>query len=792
MIANESHIYKFLDGADKKFVIPVYQRPYSWKKQSCELLFEDLMTVYRKGYASHFFGSIVYVEHDVGYNEYTIIDGQQRITTVSLLLLAIRNYVVKNDLSIGINPKKITHAYLTDEYAEDEKKLKLKLIQGDDLAYDCLMEDKEPIVNNCVTINYNYFYRRISSLSHEELKGLYDAVMKLMIVKISLDPQLGDDPQLIFESLNSTGQDLDEADKIRNFVLMNMDSRKQSKIYKTYWEVLEKKVSDYDTNKFVRYYLATKTGELANEKKLYFAFKNYKLYNEIEIEDLLSDMLIYADFFKTIKESQVGQLGFRGILARINKLEVNSSTPLLFCLFAAKKQNQLTEEEFEQTLLIIENYVLRRIVCGLATNQINKVFVALGSEIQRYINKDGVSFFEAFKFAVLNKTGKSRFPNNSDFKDRFYSFELYNAKNTRKYFFERLENYGTKERVAVEEQIDDGTLTIEHIMPQTLTDEWKKSLGDNWELIHTKYKDTVGNLTLTAYNSDYSNLPFLKKRNMPNKGFVHSKLSLNSFAHNTDIWDESAILSRADALYEKAEKIWWYPTTSYRPNGKEEWVLWDDDFDFTNMVVSKIKVMGDELSTSNLTDALVKICSLLFDLDAVNFAKFNSRYFSIRKEDFRKPSEFAKNIYVETNLSSSAKVSLIGSLAEHFSLDSQDIQLLVKSREEKKIFKINDEDTWENITIGKLAFELIKHLISNNLIDENEIELLKTKEYSSKLFNATYYPVLSVTRESSSTGKATRYRKECVLYKNEKLYITTEWFNENRNDLIAWFKSHLN
>lgn len=233
MKASESCMYRFLDGADKKFIIPVYQRPYSWKKSNCKELFNDLMEVYKKGYENHFFGSIVYVaQEDSGHHEYIIIDGQQRITTVSLLLLAIRNYILSNETiqNIGIKTNKITNAYLIDEYADEDENLKLKLIQEDKEIYEKLVKNEEvgePDSN--IVINYNYFLREISKLNADELKGLYDSIMKLVIVNISLNPANGDDPQLIFESLNSTGLDLLESDKIRNYVLMNMSIKEQDR-----------------------------------------------------------------------------------------------------------------------------------------------------------------------------------------------------------------------------------------------------------------------------------------------------------------------------------------------------------------------------------------------------------------------------------------------------------------------------------------------------------------------------------------------------------------------------------
>ena len=295
---------------------------------------------------------------------------------------------------------------------------------------------------------------------------------------------------------------------------------------------------------------------------MYFEFKNYKQRNGINAEDLLKDILVYATWYNIIKNADPSSHDYRAVLARLNKLEVNTCIPLLFDIFNAYNKQKIDETELNKTFSIIENYIVRRVVCGLATNQLNKVFVALGLEIKKYMEKDDVSYFSAFVCALLEKSGKSRFPNNHDFADKFIHYELYNARpGVKKYFLERLENHGTRERVAVEEQIDNGTLTIEHIMPQRLNVEWRNALGTSWELVHTKYKDTIGNLTLTAYNSDYSNLPFIKKKTLDNKGFLHSKLELNSFVKQCEEWNETTIIERARKLYKIAEEIWWFPQT---------------------------------------------------------------------------------------------------------------------------------------------------------------------------------------------------------------------------------------
>lgn len=793
MNAKEGLITRLLEGSDKKFIIPVYQRPYSWKKENCALLFQDLMTTYRKGYDKHFFGGIVYVANDIGgVKEHIIIDGQQRITTVSILLLAIRNYIIENNIETDVNTRKITNAFLSDEYADDDKKLKLKLVQGDDEAYDKLMNGQIPIEDNFVTANYNFFYHKLGDLSATELKGLYDSVMKLEVVNISLELVTGDDPQLIFESLNSTGVSLDEADKIRNYVLMNMKAKEQEKFYKNYWEELEKKVPRTDIAKFIRYYLATKTYDLANEKKLYFEFKHYKDKAQIDAQELLKDMLVYAEWYNTIKNATSNATGYCSVLYRLNKLEVNSAIPLLFNIMKAHNEGLINELELEKAFLIVENYVVRRIVCGLATNQLNKVFVALGAEIEKYMDKDNVSYFSAFSYAILVKSGKSRFPNNHDFSDKFAGYELYNARPAiKKYFLERLENYGTKEKVAVEEQIDNGTLTIEHIMPQSINAEWKKSLGANWELIHTKYKDTIGNLTLTAYNSDYSNLPFLKKRDMSDKGFCCSKLDLNKSLKLCNNWTEDSIKNRAIELYKIAEEIWWLPESDYSPDEEEQWVYWDEDFEFTNMAIIKIKFMGDEIGTKDITDAYRKINLNLYDIDSVTYLSDKNRAVSTNSDDFRKPIEVASGIYIESNVSSAGKMAEIRKIIGIFELDSHDIQFLVKMKNKKPPFDIKNEDTYGSLTVGQLAYEFFKELIKEQRIFAEEIEKLKDKAYTKGKFNKTDYAAVANDRyDNRGASPQIRYRKEPLKLDGTAFFVSTQWFEGNRTDLISWYKAH--
>lgn len=725
-----------------------------------------------------------------GCNEHIIIDGQQRITTVSLLLLAIRNYINGNNgLDIDINPQKITDAYLTDIYANSKKKLKLKLIQGDDEAYNRLIENGEPIANSNITANYNYFYNEIIKLNPSQLQGLYDAIMKLMIVNISLKPQDGDDPQLIFESLNSTGLGLEESDKIRNYVLMKMPSEMQESFYHRYWEPLEELVSYDDMKTFIRYYLAVKTRELVKESRLYFGFKNYRMRQECSIEDTFKDILQYAKFYEIIRHPKNYKINYEVSLTYLNKLEMYSCTPFLLDLFVAHKRKQLNDVELNEALQLLESYMVRRIVCGLGTSYYNKLFVSLGAEIESILEKDDSSYFEAFKFALLSKTGKSRFPNNHDFSDKFPVFELYNAKPAvRRYFFERLENHENRERVSVEELITDGTLTIEHIMPQTLTEEWKRSLGEQWELVHGKYIDTVGNLTLSAYNADYSNLSFAKKKNMPNKGFACSKLQLNAYIKLQDKWDEEEILARANLLYKWSEQIWAMAETDYASQQEAEWVHWDDeDYDFTNKTILKMVLLGDEIATDNITDAYKKININLYSMDPAGYADMRFSWVGVEKERLRKPYALADKMYITTNLSSQSKTSAIRDLCEYFKLDSADLRFLVKAT-----FDISDESTYNAITAGQLAYRLLENLLVNEKLSAEEIDALKSKEYTRRTFSKVVYPVLANNREDNmGKGKKMRYYRKPVQVGGKDIFISSEWFDESRQDVIDWYKEHL-
>ncbi len=565
MIAKESSIIKLIEGEDKTFFIPVYQRRYSWEKQNCKKLIDDLLNLSKNGKSTHFFGSVVYYARNLaGVEQYSIIDGQQRLTTITLLLYAIFNYISKHENEnydengeLLIPLKKFTDSYFyIDPYRRDNK-LKLQLTEEDNTDFSNLMRKLPMNSNNKIQSNYSYLLEEISKKSFSDIKSIYESVKKLSIVNVSLDHS--DDPQLIFESLNSTGMALKESDKIRNFLFMNVSHEEQMEFYNDYWIHIEKNV--YDVSKLIKCYLTIKMETFINEKNLYYSFKEYALTTSVYHPKLvLKELFKYSEYMKDILSfTKYSKEEYQKCISRLVYLDMSTIYPLLFICFDEYKVENILTLDFNEMLKILESYIVRRIFMGLSASPLNKIFAFMPSEISKYRN-DGATFKDALIKSLLSKTQNSRFPGDNEFADAFQTFELFNAKSSfRKYVFEMLENYTTKEIVDIHELINNNTLTIEHIMPQTLTVEWERELGDNFAIIHEKYKNRIGNLTLTGYNSEYGNSSFYNKLNLDEKGFKFSKLYLNEHVKKQTNWSEEQIIERGKLLLQRAFEIWSIP-----------------------------------------------------------------------------------------------------------------------------------------------------------------------------------------------------------------------------------------
>ncbi|MFB1327235.1 GmrSD restriction endonuclease domain-containing protein [Helicobacter pylori] len=538
---------------EKQFVIPIYQRLYSWEKEQCKQLWDDIVkTGGNDQIEGHFIGSIVFVHDGIyttNYNELLIIDGQQRLTTITLLFIALRNYLNDEDeLLEKFSRQKIQNRYLINSDEKGDKKFRLILSESDkDTLLSLIDENKrkpsEP--SSKIVENFKLFEEWIRK-NTGKLETIFKGLKKLMIVWIALKKGKYD-PQLIFESMNSKGVELTQTDLIRNYILMGLEPEKQKIFYKKYWRAMEEDFKQNETlfNQFVRHYLTIKTREIPNINKVYEAFKDYQQKEGIEIEDLLKDLQKYCGYFCQIAFKKEEYKDLKKALSFLVDLEMDVVYPLLLELYSDYKDGVLSEQDFIPIIYLTESYICRRAVCGLGTNSLNKVFPSFTKHIQ----KD--EYFKSLKAHFGYLTEKQRFPNNDEFKKLFITIDFYNFKR-KKYFFERLENFERNERVYTHEY------TIEHIMPQTLTEEWKRDLGENFQAIHDKYLHTIGNLTLTGYNQEYNNKPFKEKKDME-KGFKQSPLRLNQSLKDLEVFGEKEIEKRANDLADWALKIWTYP-----------------------------------------------------------------------------------------------------------------------------------------------------------------------------------------------------------------------------------------
>ncbi len=565
MKAAQTQFLPFLDGK-KQFVIPIYQRTYSWTREQCMQLWRDVVNAATSDtIKGHFIGSIVYI-HDGIFSvaaipQLLVIDGQQRLTTLSLLLLALARAVQDAPDESGITYEDIYESYLINKHGKDEYRYKLLLTQNDKHELIYLLDGRnqtifEPVhgINHTMShlaTNYRFFREQIQQ-SGIDLATLYKGINKLIIVDIALDRD-HDNPQLIFESLNSTGMDLSQADLVRNYVLMGLSNEEQSRLYKTYWYPMEQlfsHISDENTfGRFMRDYLTLKQGIIPNIDKVYASFKAYhhSLLNT-SIHELVADIFRYAEYYVNMVFFHNVDSEMKQIFSDINALKFDVTYPFLLEVHHDYTQQRLSRQGFIAILKLIESYLFRRSVCGIPTNTLNKVFATLIKEV------DKAQYVESTQAALLQKDSYRRFPDNDEFRAAFLVKDVYNFRQ-RNYLLQKLENANQKELVNIE------TCTIEHIMPQNprLPMEWQQELGPDWKTIHNTYLHRVGNLTLTGYNASLSDCPFQEKCSMKG-GFLDSPLRLNASLKHVEHWNKDAIEQRAYLLAEQAIKIWDIPT----------------------------------------------------------------------------------------------------------------------------------------------------------------------------------------------------------------------------------------
>ena len=786
-------LFSYLEGPNNRYVIPVYQRRYDWKIENCKQLYDDLIRL-TKSKGTHFFGSIVSdVKGGGAITEFHIIDGQQRLTTVTLLLLAIAKLVEEgkaksNEIDLR---DQIMERFVISKWANKDNRIKLIPVKRDRQAlYNLIFEDREDYIENSnLTINFKYFYDRLKKDS-AIIDEIYFAIQRLQVISITLDRD--DDAQLIFESLNSTGLALSEGDKIRNFILMNLPLDIQNDYFEKYWIKIED-LTNKKIDNFVRNYLSIKTSSTPTMAKVYFEFKDYVNRRNDTLEKLLEDMLRYSKFYKKLLDgkSDFNNKDLDASMFNFMKMEITVTEPFFMEVLSLNDEGKLSLDDLIGVYETIETYLFRRNICGVATNALNKIFLNLNKDIIRY---DGSTdnYVEKLKYNLINKKDSARFPKDEEFYENFYNKEVYSMRGRFKnYLFNKIENFKTVETKDIYNHLDDGTYSIEHIMPQKLNDDWFEDLGDNAEEIHEKWLHKLGNLTITGYNSDMGNSSFEKKRD-GRHGFKKSGIRMNQDLALLDSWGEDEIEKRHRDLLDLAVyEIWEYPTTNFELKREDvEYIsLADDDYDLKGKKILKINFRGEELSFKNWAEAFTFIIKKLHEEDKsklINLVieKPNNILgysFSTDSNDFINFEKIDDNIFVSTNNNTNTKIKILRNLFELFEENLENL-----------VFYFEESDNYDKVpeNIKEEYWDYAIPIIREANVD-NETFRKVTRSSSSWIngaiginrFYISCYFYMKSAKVSMTLNKSSKEENEAAF---DYLYKNKESIENNLGYKLSW------
>lgn len=681
MEAGKIRLVELINANKRTFNIPVYQRNYDWKYAQCERLFKDIENIARtNNEVEHFLGTIVFVVNRTlpTFTEYILIDGQQRITSMMLLIKALYDSIDEEYIK-----QDILESFLTNRNAPEKYRIKLKSIESDRQAYEQIIGGQVNDSDSNIVNNYNLFKRLVGD-SEFKPEQLYEALNYIDIVFISLDKgKKSENPQMIFESLNSTGLSLTQADLIRNYLLMNHDYEKQDFLYNRYWLKIENRITNAKISDFVRDYLTMKTGRIPVKSNVYNVFKDYlKNSDDIDEEGVLEDLLIYSRYYSWFLLCKSPDQFINDLLQQIQQLKSTVIYPTLLYIFEDGFEYKLFDiSELENILKVFISYLYRRMICGYATNALNKVFAAFPNDLKRS-TKD--VYREKILEILSKKTGTAIFPRNDEFRTAFISKNLYSTK-LDMYTLYQLEKYKNKEVVSLNNDI-----TIEHIMPQTLTPIWRRDLGKKYDEIHIEHLHTIGNLTLTAYNGNLSNKDFSEKREI----LINSNIAISRSISNYKEWNEVSIKDRANKLFDIAMEIWSLPEEYNKPIGVYREFDYDmeynliDGINFTGETPRKVIIGGMEYSIDSWRDLLRKTSDELYYLDKEIFKSLTQhkdfegvfkRRISETEEDMNTPYKVGDDIYIDLHGNAVEIVNYCVLLAEKFELEN-DIFIMLKPK----------------------------------------------------------------------------------------------------------------
>ena len=690
-------LHEFIEGHKIQFVIPVYQRNYDWLIDNCDQLFSDLVKLSRSNRCSHFFGSIVTSSADSSYNR-LVIDGQQRLTTISLLLLAGIKAVKDGAIEIS-EESKIDEAYevfLKAKFCNSERKIKLVPIENDRIAYDKIFNEEDSFDEDSkVTRNYRHFYdlltRKPQALSFDQL---LDAIERLQIISIELDSD--DDAQLIFESLNSTGLALTEADKIRNYLLMSLTPEEQHMCFKNYWQKIEQATENQPT-KFLRDYLTIQQQlqRPVRQSNIYYEWKKY-MDGHGRKEELVK-MLDYAHYYQQVTEAKLSTAKLSEKMRHICNIETDVTNVFFIQFLRYASANNLSEDEIFKVIDLVENYLARRIVCNMPGNALTQVFCALHKDVLKSIEEYssanvelGNSYSDILTYHIMRRDGNYQLPRDMQFVESIKTRDTYHMlKPFQIFLFERLENsvHGEYNDVATDMKKKDAT--IEHIMPQTLNGDWKAMLGDNYEEIQDKYLHTFANLTLTGINSELSNKPFEIKRdgkkigNEIYPGYKNSKYRLTKNVTLCDKWTEIELQNRCNEIVATFLRLYPLPQTTFKPLPKpvDEASLDEETFSPTNRNLKGFRLFGNEYNETTWKGMLLHVVKLVMEryTDIVDTLYDAEGFFwSAKQADTRYCTMIAPQKYLWTSMDNRSKLRCLRFLFEKCDIAESELVLLLE------------------------------------------------------------------------------------------------------------------
>ena len=682
MEAKKIRILDFIGKGKKTFNIPVYQRNYDWQEENCKKLFTDIENIIKHNEEiEHFLGTVVYVltkiERD--YEEYVLIDGQQRITSISLLLKALHEKIISEDTK-----ESIWEQYLINKKSPDNIRIRLKPIESDSVSYKQLIDNNDDSLNSNVCRNYKIFKELLEN-SHYSAEQIYSALYKIELVTIKLEKdKKSENPQLIFESLNSTGLSLTQADLIRNYLLMNSEYEKQTVLYKNFWLKIEIELTNKKISDFIRDFLTMKTGKIANKNKVYDDFKEYmRIQKELNEEAVLEELVTYSKYYNWFLNANSNNEKINEKLKHFKYLKNTTVYPLLLSIFEdTYYYKKLDEDKLLKIIDLLISYIFRRTICGYKTSSINKVFASIPKKILENQNEKDIYF--KIEKNLMERRLETIFPRDEEFKLNFIKYNFEKNKELFKYTLKELE-----QKVSNNVINDTSNLNIEYIMPENLNSEWKLELGEKkFENTHLEYLGTIGNSSLIENDLLRYNKNFKTKKEFYQKSNIEITRNINNY----QVWTDNEIKNRAEQLYEKSKEIWSIPA-GYKIQklnnieyGKE--YLLNSSINVTGEKPDKLIIDGIPYPVKSWKGLLEKLCIELYNLDSDIFKEliYNPNFQTKERvilsnsiSKLRQPIEISNDLYIESNLNANAILSYADIIAANFEL-SDEIYFVLKRK----------------------------------------------------------------------------------------------------------------